>query len=90
MFRANVEIPLGLRKGTTCGFVHKEHALCISLSGMKLCLHQTTQSLKLSCDDTLHTTVHELVMVLGHCEQHSLRRIWLDTLLVSALPLLFA
>lgn len=44
MFRANVEIPLGLWKGTTCGFVHKEHALCISLLGMKLCPHQTTQS----------------------------------------------
>lgn len=44
MFRAYVEIPLGLQEGPTCGFVQKEHALCISLSGMKLCLHQTTQS----------------------------------------------
>lgn len=59
MFRAYVEIPRGLWKGPTCGFLgQKEHALCISLSGMKLCLHQTTQSPLRWC--SAHHTIHSI------------------------------
>lgn len=88
MFRAYVEIPRGLWKGPTCGFVQKEHALCISLSGMKLCLHQTTQSPEIIL--RWCSAHHTIRSISDGVSQHCLLRIWLDTLLVRASPLLFA